>query len=86
MGSEMCIRDRNERFERREPRPEDLATIDELRRTIREKDELVRRTYEEVQPPACIAWHLCKVHFPAAPSARISNKCAHQGHLCLPHR
>ena len=37
------------RLDAREPRAEDLATIEQLLRHLREKDEIVRRTYEEMK-------------------------------------
>jgi len=37
------------RLDAREPRAEDLATIEQLLRQLREKDEIVRRTYEEMK-------------------------------------
>ena len=37
------------RLDAREPRAEDLATIEQLLRQLREKDETVRRTYEEMK-------------------------------------
>jgi hypothetical protein len=37
------------RLDARESRPEDLALIEQLKKAVREKDELVRRTYEEMK-------------------------------------
>ena len=36
------LKQQQERFERREPRAEDVSTIDALKKALREKDELVR--------------------------------------------
>ena len=36
-------------YEQRPPRDEDLQLIEQLKRAVREKDEIVRRTYEELK-------------------------------------
>jgi len=43
------LREWQSRFERRESRPEDLAQIEAMRKQLKEKDEIVRRTYEEMK-------------------------------------
>jgi len=37
------------KYDSREPRPEDAQLIESLRRQMKEKDEMVRRTYEEMK-------------------------------------
>ena len=47
--SESQTRELQHRLDVRESRPEDLAAIEQLRKAVREKDEIVRRTYEEMK-------------------------------------
>ena len=48
-GVQAQLREMQIRFERREPRSEDLAQMDALRKQLKDKDEIVRRTYEEMK-------------------------------------
>ena len=44
-----ALRELQSKFDFRESRPEDLHAIEQLNKMVREKDELVRRTYEEMK-------------------------------------